>query len=89
MRDRRVRTVFVALILAFPVVLAAVGGGRSLSRPTIGTLLAVEGIVAGGLLAAASERRRLLAERSRLLYRRTTPGLSSVTSGAASRTTVR
>jgi hypothetical protein len=89
MRDRRVRAAFVALILVFPILMTAMGARRSVPRSTVGTLLAVEGILAGGLLAAASERRRLRVERPRMSHRRGAPSLPHVGAGAVSRTSVR
>ena len=64
MRDRRVRTAFVGLTLLFPFLMAATGSPQPLSPRTVLTVLAVEAVLAGGLLAASRERRLLLAERA-------------------------
>ncbi len=65
MRDRRVRAVFVALILIFPGLMIGMGRGHSPrgSRPSLLTWVTVEVVLAGGLLAVAYARRRLRAER--------------------------
>ena len=78
-----------ALILVFPLLMTAMAVRRTVPRSTVGTVLAVEGILAGGLLAAASERRRLLVERCRLSHRWVAPSLPPVGAEAVSRTSVR
>jgi hypothetical protein len=60
MRDPRVRVAFVALILAFPI-LMVVTAGRPLDTPTLMTLVLVENILIVGLFTVAKTRSALLA----------------------------
>jgi hypothetical protein len=64
MRDRRVRTAFVGLILLFPVLMAVSGPRQSLNPRTGLLVLGVEAVLAVGLLAAARERKLLHARRA-------------------------
>jgi hypothetical protein len=64
MRDRRARLVFVVLILAFPALMIVASPRPSSAREAALPLLAVEGVLIGGLTAVARERRRLLAGQS-------------------------
>jgi hypothetical protein len=63
MRDHRVRLAFVALILAFPI-LMVVTAGRPLDIPALTTLLVVENVLIVGLLTVAKTRSGLLAPTS-------------------------
>ena len=64
MRDRRVRVVFLGLILSFPLLMAAASPRVSLDSQFCLTILGVEAVLAGGLANVARERRRLLSERA-------------------------
>ncbi len=65
MRDRHVRHVFLALIVAFPILVAWVSSSLSASAArgiaAYGPIAGVEAAVVAGLFAAAFARRRLLA----------------------------
>jgi hypothetical protein len=65
-RRRRVRVVFVGLILAFPVLMMLAGRRTSTStvRAAVLPVVAVEAVLIIGLAVVARERRRLLAERA-------------------------
>jgi hypothetical protein len=62
MRDRRVRAVFVGLILALPILMAWMNRRTSSVREAALPLFLTESILVLGLTTAARERHRLLAE---------------------------
>ncbi len=62
MRDRRLRWAFVGLILALPLFMALLDR-RATVREAVVPVLLTECVLAAGLLIAARERPRLLAER--------------------------